>query len=104
MIVGFEFVLVRHLSHHIHCSSYFFCLLHLCIYGSGIFRLTFFSLQESNLLNPHCLSAGTDSLYLQSKPVILTLNYPRKHTNCAISLQERQFPIPLRDTEKHQFY
>jgi len=33
------------------------------------------------------------------------LNYPRKHTNCTISLQERDLPTPLalRYAEKQQF-
>jgi len=42
------------------------------------------------LRNPHCLSAGSDSLYLQFKPTIWTLSHLRKHINCTISLQERQ--------------
>ena len=56
------------------------------------------------LRNPHCLSAGSDSLYLQFKPTIWTLSYLRKHTNCTISLQERHFPTPLRHIEHQQFY
>ena len=42
--------------------------------------------------------------YLQFKPRIWALFYPRKRTNCTISLHERYFPIPLRHTEKHWFY
>jgi len=43
-------------------------------------------------------------LYLQFKPTIWALNYPRKHINCTISLQEGHFPIPLSHAEKHHFY
>jgi len=36
----------------------------------------------------------------------ITANYLRKHTNCTISLQERDLPTPLalRYAEKQQFY
>ena len=54
--------------------------------------------------NAHCLSAGSDSFYLQFQPTIWALSYPRKHINCTSSLQERHFPTPLRHTEKQQFY
>jgi len=48
--------------------------------------------KESNFLrNPHCLSPGSDSLYLRFKLTIWALNYPRKHTNYATSLQKRHF-------------
>jgi len=46
-----------------------------------------------------CLSFGTDSLYMRFQPTIWALNYPRKHTNCAISLKERHLPTPLRHIE-----
>jgi len=49
------------------------------------------------------ISAATDSLYLQYKLTTCVLTYPRKYTNCTISLQECHFPIPIRHTEKHQF-
>jgi len=53
---------------------------------------------------PHCLSASSDSLYLQLNPTIWTISYLRKPTNCTISLQEWHFPAPLRHIEKQQFY
>ena len=57
-----------------------------------------------NLLrNPHYLSAGTDSLYVEFKPTISALNYSRKHTNFTTSLQERHFLMPERTTEKHRY-
>ena len=52
----------------------------------------------------YCLLAGTDSFYLQFKPTSWPLNYPRKYTNCTISLQEGHFPTQLRHTEKYQFH
>jgi len=36
---------------------------------------------QNFLRNPHCLSAGSDSLYVQLMST--ALKYPRKHTNCA---------------------
>jgi len=42
----------------------------------------------------------TDLLYLQFKSTICALNYPRKHTSCTITLQERHFQIALRHREK----
>jgi len=58
------------------------------------------SLQRSS----HCLSAGSDSLYLQFKPTLWAQSYPRKHTNLTTQLQERNFPMPLRHAEKEQLY
>jgi len=60
--------------------------------------------QRRLLQNSHCLSAASDSLYLQFKPIIWAQSYLRKHTNCTTPLQERYFPIPLRHAEKQQFY
>jgi len=60
--------------------------------------------QRRLLRNSHCLSAGTDSLYLQFQPTIWALNYPRKRTNCTNPLQERHFPTPLCHAEKEQLY
>jgi len=54
------------------------------------------------LRNSHCLSAGSDSLYLQFKPTIWTQSYPRKH-NFATRLQERHILTTLRHTEKTAF-
>jgi len=75
------------------CSP-LFCIITLPIFSAFFtyafmdpaYSLIFFNLQESNLLrSPHCLSASSDSLYLQFKPTICALNYPRcEHTNCAI--------------------
>jgi len=45
--------------------------------------------------NPHCLSTGTDSLYLLLMPTFWATNYPHKHTSCTISRQKRHFPILL---------
>jgi len=56
------------------------------------------------LRKSHCLSAGTDSLYLQFKPTIWAQSFPRKHTNFATPLQECHFPIPLRHAEKQKLY
>ena len=53
-------------------------------------------LHKGDLRNPHCLSVGSDPLYLQVKPTIWAQSYPRKHTNCTTPLQERYFPTPLR--------
>jgi len=52
--------------------------------------------QRRLLWNSRCLSAGSDSLYLQFKPTIWSQSYTRKHTNCNTTLQKRQFPISLR--------
>ena len=64
--------------------------------------------ESSSLRNLRCLSVGSDSLYLQFKPTIwaLNVNYPRKHTNRTISLQEHLLttPLALRYTEKQQLY
>ena len=63
------------------------------------------TVEERRLLrNPHCLLAGSGSLYLQVEPTIWTLSYPRKHTKCTISLQEWHFPPLLGHIEKQQFY
>jgi len=52
--------------------------------------------QRRLLQNSRCLSAGSDSLYLQFKPTIWAQSYPHKHTSCTTPLQERHFPTPLR--------
>jgi len=46
--------------------------------------------------DPHGLSAATDSLYLHFTPTVWVLNFPRKQTNCAMSLQEHHFLMPVR--------
>jgi len=43
-------------------------------------------------------------LVLIHSTCIWAVSYPRKHTNCTISLQEWHFATPLRHTEKQQFY
>jgi len=55
---------------------------------------------ESNLRKPHCLSAGTDSLYLQLKPRIRVLYYLCKHTSCTVTFQEHHFLMLVRTTKK----
>jgi len=52
------------------------------------------------LRNSHCLSVGSDALYLQFKPTMWAQSYPRKHTNCTTPLEERHFPTPLHHAEK----
>jgi len=54
--------------------------------------------------NSHCLSADSDSLYLQFKATIWAQSYPCKHTNCIKQLQERHFPKPLHHAEKQLLY
>jgi len=56
------------------------------------------------LRNPHRLSAGIDSLYLQFKPAIRALNYSRKHINFTTPLQGRDILTQCRHTEEHPFY
>ena len=60
--------------------------------------------QRRLLQNSHCLSAASDSLYLQFKPIIWAQSYLRKHTNCTTPLQERYFPIPLLNTKIEKSY
>jgi len=58
---------------------------------------TKYAVERKRLLqNSCCLSAGSDSLYLQLKPTIRAQSYPPKHTNCTTALQQRYFPTPLR--------
>jgi len=59
--------------------------------------------QRRLLRNSHCLSASSDSFYLQFKPTIWAQSYSRKH-QLHYQLQERHFPTPLRTAEKQQFY
>jgi len=59
--------------------------------------------QRRLLRNLRCLSAGSDSLYLQFKLTIWAQSYPRKHSSCTTSLHERHFPTPLRHAEKQQW-
>jgi len=56
--------------------------------------------QRRLLRNSRCLSPGSDSLYLRFNPTIWAQRYPRKHTKCTTSLQERNFPTPLHHAEK----
>ena len=64
-----------------------------------------YTIEQWRLLrNSRCLSAGSDSVHLQFKPIIWARSYPRKHTNCITPLQERHFPTPLRHAEKQQLY
>jgi len=38
--------------------------------------------QRGHLPNPHHPSSGSDPLYLQFKPTLWALTYPRKHARC----------------------
>jgi len=60
--------------------------------------------QRKLLRNSRCLSAGSDSFYLQFKLTIWAQSYSRKHTNCTTLLQQRHFPTPLRHAEKQLLY
>ena len=42
---------------------------------------------KETFMNSHCLSAGSDSLYLQLKPTSWAQSYPRKHTNFSTSFK-----------------
>jgi len=60
-----------------------------------------YNVEQRRLLRiSHCLTAGSDSLYLQFKSTIWVQNYPRKDTNFTTPLEERHFPMPLRHAEK----
>jgi len=45
--------------------------------------------QRRPLRKSRCVSAGSDSLWLQFKSTIWVQSYSRKHTNCTNPLQER---------------
>jgi len=57
--------------------------------------------------NSRCLSAGSDSLYLQFKPTIWAQSYPRKHTNYSTPPSRKLFSelrTPLHYPKKQMFY
>ena len=55
---------------------------------------------QTLLRNPHCLSAGSDSLAVQT----YSLNSWGAYVNAPPRFKKWHFPTPLRHIEKHQFY
>jgi len=95
------FLLVRHLSHHY--STYFFCLLSICIWNRHV-SLNFLQSAGVKPSSKPTLPIGRHWFTLAVQVYNRNFKLPTQTHQPTILLQERHFPIALRHIQKHHFY